>query len=198
MTPGRWRSPWRNEPADPTARLARPSRRGATAATSPIATRARTSDVANTRAIRSFMMPLPAVEHSGRRMPGDARPDRGTLVQRRPRARHLALGRTRRCTDALGDDDGPPSLARRPRARHGGSRAGPDRPRPAVGDVGALGTGDAGRRLGGARRTVNLGRDRRLSGFGDASSVAPLGGCDSLARRLEDMVGSERVDGAAA
>ena len=86
-----------------------------------------------------------------------------TLVQRRARARHLALRRTRRSTDALGDDDGPAALARGAHARHGRPRQSQDRPGSAGRDMDELGHRDAGRRLGGARRAGGLGGDRRLS-----------------------------------
>ena len=86
-----------------------------------------------------------------------------TLVQRRARARHLALRGTRRPTDALGDDDGPAALARGAHARHGRPRQSQDRPGSAGRDMDELGHRDARRRLGGARRAVGLGGDRRLS-----------------------------------
>ena len=85
------------------------------------------------------------------------------LVQRRARARHLALRGTRRSTDALGDDDGPAALARGAHARHGRPRQSQDRPGSADRDMDELGHRDAGRRLGGARRAGGLGGDRRLS-----------------------------------
>ena len=87
----------------------------------------------------------------------------GALVQRRARTGHLALGRTRRSTDALGDDDGPAAPARGAHARHGRPRQSPDRPRPADRDVDELGRRAARRRLGRARRAGGLGGDRRLS-----------------------------------
>ena len=87
----------------------------------------------------------------------------GTVVQRPARARHLAVGGTRRSADALGDDDGPAALAGRTRARHGRPRQGADRPGPAGRDLDELGHRAAGRRLGGARRAGDLGGDRRLS-----------------------------------
>ena len=86
-----------------------------------------------------------------------------TLVQRRARARHLALRGTRRSTDALGDDDGPATLACGAHARHGGPRQSQDRPGPADRDLDKLGHRAARRRLGGARRAGDLGGDRRLN-----------------------------------
>ena len=86
-----------------------------------------------------------------------------TLVQRRARARHLARHRTRRSTDALGDDDGPAALARGAHARHGRPRESQDRAGSAGRDMDELGHRAAGRRLGGARRAGGLGRDRRLT-----------------------------------
>ena len=93
------------------------------------------------------------------------------LVQRRPRARVSPICRPWRSTHALGDDDGPAALARGTRARHGRPRQGQDRPGAADGDVDELGHRDAGRRLGGARRAIGMGGDRRLSRFGRV--VAP-------------------------
>ena len=55
-----------------------------------------------------------------------------TVVQRRTRARHLALRGTRRSANALGDDDGPAALAGGTHARHVRPCQGEDRPaRPA-------------------------------------------------------------------
>ena len=88
----------------------------------------------------------------------------GSLVQRGARARRLAVHRSRRPADALGDDDGPAALARRAHARHGRPGQGPDGSGAADGDVDALGHRDARWRLGGARRAVGLGGDRRLRG----------------------------------
>ena len=62
-----------------------------------------------------------------------------TLVQRPARARHLALGGTRRSADALGDDDGPAALAGGAHARHVRPRQGADRPGPAGRDMDELG-----------------------------------------------------------
>ena len=62
-----------------------------------------------------------------------------TVVQRRTRARHLALGGTRRSADALGDDDGPATLARGAHARHVRPRQSEDRPGPAGRDMDAAG-----------------------------------------------------------
>ena len=94
-----------------------------------------------------------------------ARPRNGqrarTLVQRRARARHLALHRTRRSTDALGDDDGPTARARGAHARHGCPRESEDRTGSAGRNMDELGHRAARRRLGGARRASGLGRDRR-------------------------------------
>ena len=85
------------------------------------------------------------------------------LVQCRARAWRLALGRTRRSTDALGDDDGTAALAREVtpgmvvRAR---VRTAPAQP---IGTWTSWAVALAGRRLGGARRAGRLGGDRRLT-----------------------------------
>ena len=86
-----------------------------------------------------------------------------TVVQRPARARHRALRGTRRSADALGDDDGPATLARGAHARHVRPRQSEDRPSSAGRDVDKLGHRAARRRLGGARRAGGLGGDRRLS-----------------------------------
>ena len=86
-----------------------------------------------------------------------------TLVQRRSRARHPAVDRTGRSTDALGDDDGSAALAGGAHARHGRARQGQDRARSPDGDVDELGGRPPRRRLGRARRTIGLGGDRRLN-----------------------------------
>ena len=86
-----------------------------------------------------------------------------TMVQRRTRARHLAVGGTRRSTDALGDDHGPAALPRAAHTRHGRPRQSQDRPGPADRDMDQLGRRAARRRLGGARRAGRLAGDRRLT-----------------------------------
>ena len=85
------------------------------------------------------------------------------LVQCRARARHLALRGTRRSTDALGDDDSAAALTRRTQTRHDRPRQSQDRPGPTDRDMDKLGHRDARRRLGGARRAIGLGGDRRLT-----------------------------------
>ena len=83
-----------------------------------------------------------------------------TMVQRRTRARHLAVGGTRRSTDALGDDHGPAAPPRAAQTRHGRPRQSQDHPSPAGRDMDELGRRAAGRRLGGARRAGCLAGDR--------------------------------------
>ena len=87
----------------------------------------------------------------------------GPLVQRRTRARRLALRGARRSTDALGNDDRAATLARSAHARDCRPRQSQDRPGATDGDMDELGHRHARRRLGGARRAVSLGGDRRLS-----------------------------------
>ena len=105
------------------------------------------------------------------------------VVQRPARARHLALGGTRRPAHALGDDDGPATLARGAHARHVRPCQGEDRPGPAGRDMDELGHRAARRRLGGARRAGGLGGDRRLSDPQEAQEAwvtafeAWVGGC---------------------
>ena len=72
------------------------------------------------------------------------------LVQRRARARHRALHRTRRSGDALGNDDCAAAFAGGACARHGRPRPGPDGSRPTHRDMDALGHRAAGCGLGGA------------------------------------------------
>ncbi len=115
------------------------------------------------------LIPLERAQSAARSRDAAARPPprngqrARTLVQRRARTRHLTLRRARRSTDALGDDDGPAAPARGAHARHGRARQSPDRSGSAGRDVDELGHRDARRRLGGARRAVGLGGDRRLS-----------------------------------
>ena len=93
------------------------------------------------------------------------------VVQRRARARRLALRGTRRSADALGNDDGPAALAGRTHPRNGRPRQGKDRPSSAGRDMDELGYRAARRRLGGARRAGDLAGDRRLSDLGCLPSL---------------------------
>ena len=100
------------------------------------------------------------------------------LVQRRARARHLALRGTRRPTNALGDDDGAAALTRRPQPRRSHPRQSQDRPGSTGRDMDKLGHRVAGHRLGGARRAVSLGGNRRLTnlrGPGRCPGTTPTG-----------------------
>ena len=92
------------------------------------------------------------------------------VVQCRARARHLAFRGTRRSTDSLGDDDGAAALTRRTHTRHGRPRQSQDRPGSTDRNMDKVGDRDARRRLGGARRAVGLGGDRRLSSVRSASA----------------------------
>ena len=73
-----------------------------------------------------------------------------TLVQRRPRARHLTLDRSRRSADPLGDDNGPAPHARGAHARHGRAGQGQNRSGSAGRNLDELGLHTAGRRPRGA------------------------------------------------
>ena len=95
-----------------------------------------------------------------------------TVVQRRARARHLALGRPGRSADPLGDDDGAASPAGAAHPRHGRPREGQDGSGAAGRDLDELGHRDARRRLGGARRAGDLAGDRRLTRSAMNASVS--------------------------
>ena len=84
-----------------------------------------------------------------------------TLVQCRARTRRPALGRTRRSADALGNDDRAPALTRGAHTGHGRSCQSQDCPCSTGRDLDEVGDRDARRRLGGARRAVGVGGDRR-------------------------------------
>ena len=86
----------------------------------------------------------------------------GSLVQRGACPWRLPVHRSRRPTHSLGDDHGPASMGHRTRAPDVRPGQGPHGSGAADGDVDPVGHRDARWRLGGARRAVGLGGDRRL------------------------------------